>query len=330
VPQWRDAHPGQLHLLSWFPQAYPLAVSDTLVFDHSSNALVIDAQCFDVIQNLTSWNLDHNIVGWQKALTAGTPEELKTAMKGLDKEFDTLCAFNERCRDMVYSLKEYPTGQELDEVLWRACIFDVVEGVSPAPPKYRQLLYDWFAYNDLVRRLRPYAPEYDVNEARLDRRFSLLVWSLQLSIPAAVAIQLSSMGGMPKTWTQWFIALLLLFGFEACFVQFLSRLPWQYVFKKDFHRLKKLAYQSHRFEEVRKHHYGSFGTTEKGYVGWFSKGTKVGDTLCFVPYLDIPLVLRRNAVGDGYILIGDSYVHGLMMGSRIGIENVSWTRVRIT
>jgi hypothetical protein len=105
-------------------------------------------------------------------------------MAGLDKEFGTLFVFNEHCGDMVQSLKKYPTGQELDEVLWRAYIFDIVDGLSPAPPKYRQLLYDWFEYNDLVRRLRRYAPNYDANEAGLNLRFSLLVWSLKLIIPA--------------------------------------------------------------------------------------------------------------------------------------------------
>jgi hypothetical protein len=51
-------------------------------------------------------------------------------MAGLDKEFGTLFVFNEHCGDMVQSLKKYPTGQELDEVLWRAYIFDIVDGVS--------------------------------------------------------------------------------------------------------------------------------------------------------------------------------------------------------
>jgi hypothetical protein len=64
----------------------------------------------------------------------------------------------------------------------------------------------------------------------------------------------------------------------------------------------------------------SVGTTQNGYVAWLPQQAKTSDLICFLPCSDIPFVLRFSDVEDGYLLIGDCYVHGLMDGNRQSLD----------
>lgn len=61
--------------------------------------------------------------------------------------------------------------------------------------------------------------------------------------------------------------------------------------------------------------------TREGYMASVPEQTKAGDTLAVVNGCKTPLVLRRREP-DGYVLIGDCYVHGLMYGEAMdmGLE----------
>jgi hypothetical protein len=73
----------------------------------------------------------------------------------------------------------------------------------------------------------------------------------------------------------------------------------------------------------------SFGTTRKGYVGWFPTAAKKDDIVCFLKHSDVPFVLRRIKTTGTYTLIGDSYIHGLMNGSRSSVADIESQRILI-
>jgi hypothetical protein len=54
----------------------------------------------------------------------------------------------------------------------------------------------------------------------------------------------------------------------------------------------------------------SFFVSEKGYLGLAPKIAKTGDSICVLLGCDKPLIMRRE--DDHYLLLGDSYVYGIM------------------
>lgn len=57
-----------------------------------------------------------------------------------------------------------------------------------------------------------------------------------------------------------------------------------------------------------------FGVTEKKYIGLFPRGSRHGDLICVPPESHIPFVIRESSGGQGYVLIGECYVDGIMKG----------------
>ncbi|KAI1171008.1 HET-domain-containing protein [Nemania sp. FL0916] len=55
-----------------------------------------------------------------------------------------------------------------------------------------------------------------------------------------------------------------------------------------------------------------FAITEHSYIGLVPDKATDGDKLCIIQGCNVPFVLRQ--VGDCYSLIGDAYIHGIMMG----------------
>jgi hypothetical protein len=53
-----------------------------------------------------------------------------------------------------------------------------------------------------------------------------------------------------------------------------------------------------------------FCTTTDGYVGWVPSAAQTGDVFCFFEDCKLPFVLR--SCEEGYQLVGDAYLHGLM------------------
>ncbi|RWA12865.1 hypothetical protein EKO27_g2232 [Xylaria grammica] len=52
--------------------------------------------------------------------------------------------------------------------------------------------------------------------------------------------------------------------------------------------------------------------TDQQYAGLVPRDARYGDKICIIQGFNVPYVLRQ--VGDHYILIGDAYVHGIMLG----------------
>lgn len=80
----------------------------------------------------------------------------------------------------------------------------------------------------------------------------------------------------------------------------------------------ELRQQSWPFETVMQdvHRGRRFGITACGHVGVFPGETRNGDLIVLLPGATMPFVLRRSG-GDGYILVGDCYLHGVMEGELI-------------
>jgi hypothetical protein len=62
----------------------------------------------------------------------------------------------------------------------------------------------------------------------------------------------------------------------------------------------------------------SFFVSTKGYMGLTGSKAQYDDDLCIVFGGSVPFVLRKDA--NGYKLISDAYVHGLMNGEAIRLE----------
>lgn len=54
--------------------------------------------------------------------------------------------------------------------------------------------------------------------------------------------------------------------------------------------------------------------TKKGYLGLGAHGLLKGDKVCILAGGAVPFILRARSTSDGYELIGDAYVHGVMNG----------------
>ncbi len=63
-----------------------------------------------------------------------------------------------------------------------------------------------------------------------------------------------------------------------------------------------------------------FCTTQKGYVGLVSIRAEEGDKICFFVGCETPFVVRRR--GNVHVLIGDAYVHELMQGQAMAMEDL--------
>lgn len=75
----------------------------------------------------------------------------------------------------------------------------------------------------------------------------------------------------------------------------------------------------------------SFFATEKGLFGLGPLSVQEGDEVYVLRGGKMPFVLRdkRGQGESGHILIGESYVHGIMHGEECEREGFAWDRVTI-
>jgi hypothetical protein len=63
-----------------------------------------------------------------------------------------------------------------------------------------------------------------------------------------------------------------------------------------------------------------FIRTERGYMGLAAGKVQLGDQIWLLKGSKVPIVLRANETGDGWKVVGDSYVHGIMFGEGFEME----------
>lgn len=85
--------------------------------------------------------------------------------------------------------------------------------------------------------------------------------------------------------------------------------------------LKKLA---EPFEEAenRVQYARNFFVSQHRRIGWVPFRTRVGDQVCVLQGMRIPLILRSR--GDRWEVIGPCYVHGLMDGELWDLSGLRW------
>ncbi|RGP78787.1 hypothetical protein FLONG3_2985 [Fusarium longipes] len=67
---------------------------------------------------------------------------------------------------------------------------------------------------------------------------------------------------------------------------------------------------------------------DTGYLGMGLESCEIGDEVWIVEGCPTPLVLRANEQEQGFVLIGESYVHGVMQGEAV-TEDVVWEKIQI-
>jgi hypothetical protein len=69
-----------------------------------------------------------------------------------------------------------------------------------------------------------------------------------------------------------------------------------------------------------------FAVTEKGYFALVPRGAQLGDEVAVFDRACVPFVIRRKQVGgDGgkFELLGEAYVHGIMEGEVMSMEDIA-------
>jgi hypothetical protein len=119
-------------------------------------------------------------------------------------------------------------------------------------------------------------------------------------------------------------SLAISFGYWYLWKKFQMARPWKYdllAWALHDRLLKKLA---EPFEEAedRVQYARDFFVSRLGRIGWVPFRTQVGDQVCALQGMRIPLILRAR--GGRWEVIGACYVHGLMDGELWDLGGLRW------
>lgn len=89
--------------------------------------------------------------------------------------------------------------------------------------------------------------------------------------------------------------------------------------------LFELATESQRFEQAFSRFLAGrrFCISRRGYIGWVHSVCQPGDQICVFEGCRVLFAIRPQ--GDGYELLGDCYLHGLMDG---GAMELPWAEMK--
>jgi hypothetical protein len=74
-----------------------------------------------------------------------------------------------------------------------------------------------------------------------------------------------------------------------------------------------------------------FAVTLRGYFALVPRGARVGDQVAVFMHAAVPFVVRRvrEGVGSRYELLGEAYVHGVMHGEVMEMEDLKMEDVTL-
>ena len=72
-----------------------------------------------------------------------------------------------------------------------------------------------------------------------------------------------------------------------------------------------------------------FGTTSRGYMGLFPRGTTIGDQVCIISGGYVPFVLRPSGGDHSFLLVGECYQHGVMDGQMMQTADFRMQEIEI-
>ncbi|KAL8926894.1 MAG: hypothetical protein Q9208_002703 [Pyrenodesmia sp. 3 TL-2023] len=85
--------------------------------------------------------------------------------------------------------------------------------------------------------------------------------------------------------------------------------------------------QAFRYDFLRIARNRKFCITKKRYMGWCPFDTKPGDRVCILFGGQTPYVVRKQ--GNGYRLLGEAYLHGVMDGEVLGMPDIKIETIRL-
>jgi hypothetical protein len=83
----------------------------------------------------------------------------------------------------------------------------------------------------------------------------------------------------------------------------------------------------HYMKAVRECNGLKFSVTERGFMTLVPLDAQEGDRICIFGGQTVPFLLRRDYRRNGFLLVGDAYVHGIMAGESLWFQGVSETDV---
>ncbi|KAF2874068.1 heterokaryon incompatibility protein-domain-containing protein [Massariosphaeria phaeospora] len=71
-----------------------------------------------------------------------------------------------------------------------------------------------------------------------------------------------------------------------------------------------------------------FAVTQKGYFALLPRGAKVADSICVFDQAPVPFLIRK-APQEGFQILGETYVHGIMHGEVMTTENAALEQITL-
>lgn len=230
-------------------------------------------------------------------------------------------------------ITKYPTGEALQEVLWRTLIANRTTEATRAPEEYGR------QYELLKEQRMDCACDYVINHP-ITRT---CIWIFKLVILAVRALLWMAMVRpwfRGHYWTLFIIAflesrfmMLVLIAALVATLRFLSLFVLAIVVKyptligRLYQWLKVLSLKDSTFTDPWPKGLAGFSQslasvrgaynlciTSMGYIGLLPLATKIGDQVAIFHGCDAPFVIRRSKPDRFYTLIGECYVHGMMEG----------------
>jgi hypothetical protein len=229
-------------------------------------------------------------------------------------------------------MESYPTGEDPFDAYWRTLICNSLKPAPrPGPSEDvippAELRGKWQAWEEYIRIMPEVAHTTSPLsfELRFEAYLTLRILTCLLPLPSINPLKYNSI-----FWAS-FKGLLLLFVSEFAYMllhYILQRtlgFCFQYLQALRFSQLRDTA----RPFETRLEYTsgGKFCITENGYMGLVPEAAGSGDQLLVVKGSRVLFVVYPYQ--EGYRLLGDAYIHGLMDGEASGLPNLEFQEITL-
>jgi len=226
-----------------------------------------------------------------------------------------MMAWNKTCWELAKPLNPYLLGITSFEAYWRTLIFNRIPITGVAPPaKFGRAYWSWIIIFSKIYLPTPIPPDLPLyRQPRKILAFALL--------NGAVAFYIY------RHYPRLSLVTSLNFAWRSNFMLYLAFKWIKYGRSEVKNLLDKIRFYLHGADGVRfnaallNYCQGrKFCVTTGGAIGWVPKTAQSGDRVCFFIECALPYIIRRD--GEGWKLVGDCYMHGLMGKVLTGKEGI--------
>ena len=75
--------------------------------------------------------------------------------------------------------------------------------------------------------------------------------------------------------------------------------------------------------------YHRFGLTREGRIGWVPLAARTGDIVSLMRGSPVPVIIRRSQRRNSYLMVGQSYIHGIMDGEAVAGKEDEFRRIQL-